>query len=397
MPTWTRWPPRSTAGRRCRGPWCWPPPGTRAGWWPRPTRWPGGCWGRCSSGWAGRDRFAGGAAGRGHPGRGRGRAGEPVAASRPSRWRTWRRRRCGGWCARRRRSTPAGSSCSTPTPTPAPTPARLDAVLLAGCWVAGSRSWCCGAGGCARPGWPVSAPPDAPADVRALGGHGTVVVTGGTGGLGGRLARHLVAEHGVRHLLLASRRGGRAEGAAELVAELAAQGAAVTVAACDAGDRRALAGVLAGVPAQHPVTGVVHAAGVLDDGVVALAVGRAAGPGVGAEGGRGLAPARADRRDGPGAVRGLLLAGRDPGWPRAGQLRRRQRVPGRPGAAAAPAGSAGGVAGLGAVDARGGVDGVAGRGRPAAASPGRACRGCRCGRAWSSSTGRCAPAGRCWA
>jgi hypothetical protein len=76
-----------------------------------------------------------------------------------------------------------------------------------GCWVRGSRSWCCGAGGCARPGWPGSPPPDVPPSVPVLGGHGTVLVTGGTGGLGGQLARHLVAGHGVRHLLLASRRG----------------------------------------------------------------------------------------------------------------------------------------------------------------------------------------------
>ncbi|QIY60299.1 SDR family NAD(P)-dependent oxidoreductase [Streptomyces sp. RPA4-5] len=97
--------------------------------------------------------------------------------------------------------------------------------------------------------------------------NGTVLITGGTGTLGGLLARHLATEHGVRHLLLLSRRGTDSPGAAELVEELRALGAEATVAACDAADRAALAGVLAGVPDEHPLTGVVHAAGVLDDGV----------------------------------------------------------------------------------------------------------------------------------
>ncbi|MFD2467956.1 SDR family NAD(P)-dependent oxidoreductase [Amycolatopsis silviterrae] len=98
---------------------------------------------------------------------------------------------------------------------------------------------------------------------------GTVLITGGTGVLGGRLARHLVAERGVRHLLLASRRGPDAPGAPELRAELAALGADVTVAACDTADRAALADLLGSVLAAHPLTAVVHTAGVLDDGVVA--------------------------------------------------------------------------------------------------------------------------------
>ncbi|WP_268253101.1 type I polyketide synthase [Streptomyces cinerochromogenes] len=96
---------------------------------------------------------------------------------------------------------------------------------------------------------------------------GTVLVTGGTGTLGGLVARHLVAAHGVRHLLLTSRRGPEAPGAQELTAELEAAGATVTAVACDVADREALAGVLARVPVDAPLVGVVHTAGVLDDGV----------------------------------------------------------------------------------------------------------------------------------
>ncbi|WP_337192060.1 type I polyketide synthase [Streptomyces sp. HUCO-GS316] len=98
--------------------------------------------------------------------------------------------------------------------------------------------------------------------------NGTVLITGGTGGLGALFARHLVTAHGIRHLLLSSRRGLGAPGAAELSAELTALGAEVTVAAADAGDRDAVADLIASVPAAHPLTAVVHAAGVLDDATV---------------------------------------------------------------------------------------------------------------------------------
>ncbi|WP_314177549.1 type I polyketide synthase [Streptomyces winkii] len=98
---------------------------------------------------------------------------------------------------------------------------------------------------------------------------GTVLITGGTGGLGAELARHLASERGVKHLLLASRRGPQAPGAEELRAQLTAAGAEVTVAACDAADPADVDALLSRVPAEHPLTAVVHAAGVLDDGLVA--------------------------------------------------------------------------------------------------------------------------------
>ncbi|MER7707159.1 SDR family NAD(P)-dependent oxidoreductase [Kitasatospora sp. NPDC097605] len=101
-----------------------------------------------------------------------------------------------------------------------------------------------------------------------LADGGTVLVTGGTGALGGLVARRLVTHHAVRHLLLASRQGVRAPGAADLAAELAALGAGTTVTACDLGDPAAVQALVAAVPAAHPLTAVVHTAGVLDDTVL---------------------------------------------------------------------------------------------------------------------------------
>ncbi|MFG3158181.1 type I polyketide synthase, partial [Streptomyces sp. NPDC048219] len=93
--------------------------------------------------------------------------------------------------------------------------------------------------------------------------RGTVLVTGGTGALGTHLARWL-ARNGAEHLILTSRRGPAAPGADALVAELAELGTRVTVTACDMADRDAVAGVLASVPADLPLSAVIHAAAHID-------------------------------------------------------------------------------------------------------------------------------------
>ncbi len=103
---------------------------------------------------------------------------------------------------------------------------------------------------------------------RSLDPGGTVLITGGTGDLGARVARHLAAEHGVRHLLLVSRRGHDAPGAAELVKELRELGADPLLAACDVTDRDGLTALLGAIDAAHPLTAVVHTAGILDDGLI---------------------------------------------------------------------------------------------------------------------------------
>ncbi|NKY87121.1 type I polyketide synthase [Nocardia veterana] len=97
---------------------------------------------------------------------------------------------------------------------------------------------------------------------------GTVLITGGTGGLGAVIARHLVANHGVRQLLLVSRRGPDAPGATRLRDELAELGAQVDIAACDVSDRDALAAVIDGISDDRRLVGVVHAAGIVDNGVI---------------------------------------------------------------------------------------------------------------------------------
>ena len=96
----------------------------------------------------------------------------------------------------------------------------------------------------------------------------TVLITGATGGLGALLAHHLVEIHGVRHLLLVSRSGSEAAGAEELLGELASMGTDTKVAACDVSDRHSLRELLDAIPKSHPLGAVIHAAAVLDDGLI---------------------------------------------------------------------------------------------------------------------------------
>ncbi|WP_371934781.1 SDR family NAD(P)-dependent oxidoreductase [Streptomyces sp. KL118A] len=97
---------------------------------------------------------------------------------------------------------------------------------------------------------------------------GTVLITGGTGALGQVVAEHLVREWGVRHLLLAGRRGPDAPGSRELAERMAGLGAEVAVVAADVGDPASVAELVGKTDPSHPLTGVIHAAGVLDDAVV---------------------------------------------------------------------------------------------------------------------------------
>ncbi|EDM73748.1 putative type I polyketide synthase, partial [Plesiocystis pacifica SIR-1] len=102
--------------------------------------------------------------------------------------------------------------------------------------------------------------PELPPGSDALAG--TVLITGGTGAIGGRLARHLATAHGARHLTLLSRSGEQAPGVDALRAELEAAGAQVRVLAGDASQPAVLREALTATP---PVRAIFHAAGVLAD------------------------------------------------------------------------------------------------------------------------------------
>lgn len=154
-------------------------------------------------------------------------------------------------------------------------PGRFQLVDLPGGAEAGDEAALLGAIASGRPHSAVregrvlypDAVPAAPGAVPDLAA-GTVLVTGATGALGRAVARHLVTRHGVRSLLLAGRRGPAADGADALVSELTELGARVRLEACDVARRADVERLLTHVPADAPLTGVVHAAGVTDDAVL---------------------------------------------------------------------------------------------------------------------------------
>ncbi|MEW2374421.1 type I polyketide synthase, partial [Streptomyces sp. NPDC006656] len=141
------------------------------------------------------------------------------------------------------------------------------AAALAGALATGAPQLALRDGQARTPGLDRTGTPARPA-APAFDPEGTVLLTGGTGTLGRLLARHLVTAHGVRRLLLVSRSGPAAAGAAGLERELTALGAHVEITACDTGHRSELEALLSKIPAAHPLTAVVHAAGVLDDGAL---------------------------------------------------------------------------------------------------------------------------------
>src|SRR5262249_38783505 len=96
----------------------------------------------------------------------------------------------------------------------------------------------------------------------------TVLITGGTGGVGAQIASHLASAYGARHLLLVSRRGPQADGAGRLEADLAELGAEATIVACGVPEGGELEALLESIPASRPLGAVVHAAAVLDDGTI---------------------------------------------------------------------------------------------------------------------------------
>jgi len=113
----------------------------------------------------------------------------------------------------------------------------------------------------------VRAPQAVPRMVWPLRGAGTVLITGGLGGLGLEVARAM-ARRGVQHLLLTSRHGAATPGAREAIAVLEAMGSRATVLSADVTDRLALSKAIQALPREFPLRGVIHTAGVLDDGLL---------------------------------------------------------------------------------------------------------------------------------
>ncbi len=96
----------------------------------------------------------------------------------------------------------------------------------------------------------------------------TVLVSGSAGGLGGLVTAHLVEERGARHLLLPCADDAELAASRELESRLEAHGCTVRVELCDLADREQLGALLGSVSPERPLGAVVHAAGVLDDGIL---------------------------------------------------------------------------------------------------------------------------------
>ncbi len=108
----------------------------------------------------------------------------------------------------------------------------------------------------------------APATAPAIDGEAQYLVTGGFSGFGLATAEWLV-ERGARHLILVGRRGAGDEAGKKAVAELRRRGVSVTALACDVADEARLTALIAEATAARPLKGVVHAAAVFDDGILA--------------------------------------------------------------------------------------------------------------------------------
>jgi short-subunit dehydrogenase/acyl carrier protein len=103
---------------------------------------------------------------------------------------------------------------------------------------------------------------------QAFDSESTVLVSGGSDGLGALVSAHVVEEHGARHLLFACASAEEVTAAAELKERLAAVGCEVRIESCDPADREQLRALLASIDPTHPLSTVIHAARVLDDGVL---------------------------------------------------------------------------------------------------------------------------------
>ena len=141
-----------------------------------------------------------------------------------------------------------------------------------------------------------------------------MLITGGTGMLGGVFAEHLVTGYGVRHLLLVSRRGPAAPGAVELQQRLTGLGAQVTITACDTATPTSWPRYWTPSPARHRLSAVIHTAGVLDDAVISELTGEQLDTVLAAKADSRLASASADPTPGPGRVYRVLLSRGSPRW-----------------------------------------------------------------------------------